>query len=170
MEPCFHFYTQTFFTKECLTVSQHFNNQSRCYQPLPKTKPMMAPSGILINACDTARARYGTRFVPTTPEHEVEKFLGKTLVVRSCHECGHCVMRDSSMDSTISPVEETTSLSWDHPIAKEFKKMLIPLSGNRLDPWGVSPEDFKPCMVLGMMHLDSMACYIELGLTCPGCP
>ncbi len=166
----FRFLHITILTKECPTLSHRFNNQYRRYQPLPKTKPIMASSGIIVNCCDTARGRYGTRFVPTTPDHEVEKFLGKILVVRSCHECGHCVMRDSSMDSTISPVEETTSLSGDHPMAKEFKKMLMPLSGSRLDPWGVSPEDFKPSMVLGMMHLNSMACYLELGLTCPGCP
>lgn len=129
----------------------------------------MVTSGILVNCCDMNRRRHGIRFVPTTPEHEVEKFLGKTLVVRSCHECGHCVMRDSSMDATVSPVEETTTLANDHPMAKEFKKMLYTLSGNRLDPWGMSPQDFKPGMLLGMMHLDSMACYLELGLTCPGC-
>ena len=129
----------------------------------------MASSGILINACDTARARYGIRFVPITPEHEVEKFLGKTLVVRVCSSCGHCVLRDSSMDSTIKPVEETTTLPVDHPMSREFKKMLMPLSGNRLDPWGVSPEEFNPSMVLGMMHLDSMACYLELRVPCPNC-
>ena len=129
----------------------------------------MASSGILLNACDMNHGRYGIRFVPTTLEHEVERFLGKTLVVKSCHRCGHCMMRDSSMDSTIKPIKETTTLDATHPMAKEFKKMLTPLSGNQLDPWGVSPEEFKPSMVLGMIRLDSMACYPEIGLTCPGC-
>ena len=78
-------------------------------------------------------------------------------------------MRDSSMDSTVSPVEETTTIDSTHPMSKEFKKMLMPLSGNRLDPWGVTPEEFKPSMVLGMMNLDSMACYLELRVPCPEC-
>lgn len=73
------------------------------------------------------------------------------------------------MDSTIKPVEETTTLDSSHPMAKEFKGMLMPPSGNQLDPWGVSPEDFKPGMVLGMIRLDAMTCYLELKTKCPKC-
>ena len=129
----------------------------------------MAPSGILVNACDMSHGRYGIRFVPVTPDHDVEEFVGKTLVVRSCHKCGIAVLRESHMDSTIRPIEETTTLPKEHPMAKEFNKMLVPLSENRLDPWGMSPPEFNPSMVLGMMSLDSMACYLELRLPCPGC-
>lgn len=153
--------------KESPTLSQHFNPH-----PLLQIlgfQTTMAASGLLVNACDTSRQRYGIRFVPITPDHEVERFKGKSLAVRVCSECGICVMRETHMDATTSPVEETTTLPVDHPMSREFKKMLIPLSGNPLGPWGVSPEEFKPGMVLGMIRLDSMACYIELRLRCPGC-
>lgn len=99
----------------------------------------------------------------------MEEFVGKTLAVRCCHECGIAVIRDSSMDSYAVKTPEATTLDSDHPMAREFKKMLNPFSGNRLDPWGMSPKELGPCTVHGMMQLDSLACYLELGCVCPGC-
>lgn len=152
-----------------ISLSQHLTPNLSVFLPQPPIHYIMASSGILVCARDVDHRRQGVRFVPTTPGHEVENFVGKTLAVRSCHECGIAVIRDSSMDSYDVKVPEATTLPAESPMAKEFKKMLNTLSGNRLDPWGMSPQELGPCTVNGMMQLDSLACYLELGCVCPGC-
>lgn len=96
--------------------------------------------------------------------------MGKTLVVRSCHVCGVSVTRESHLDHTTTPMNETTTFDADHPMSKEFKKMLLAYSGDVRGSWGMSPTDFKPSfLVIGAMQLNSMASYFDLRLTCPGC-
>lgn len=129
----------------------------------------MSHTGILVNCEDTNCHRHGVRFIPTTSEHEVDEFVGKTLAVRSCHECGICVIRDSSKDGYAGDVPESTTLSKDHPMAKDFKEMLHNLPGHVLGSWGMSPQEFGPCTIHGMVKLDSLASYYELGVACPGC-
>lgn len=129
----------------------------------------MSASGIIVTAHDTNRQRYGVRFVPTGSAHETEKFVGMSLAVRSCRECGTAVIRDSSMDAYDVKVPDAITLPSEHPMAREFKDMLDRLPGHEHMTWGMFPHELGACTVHGMMQLDSLASFSELRMACPAC-
>lgn len=127
----------------------------------------MVSSGIIVSCGDLDRCRYGIRFVPATTE-QAEQLVGKTLAVRVCRYSGAVSIRDSSMDSFDVKVPEETNLPAENPIATILRGLINPLPGHEGGYWGMSPEEFGPCTVHGMLKLDSLAYTTELRITSHG--
>lgn len=118
-------------------------------------------SFVILNCTDIVASRSGLQVLAATND-EVGDMLGTYLYVRVCTTCGTLQARTDGEDNfrTHTP---------DHPMAIKFRAIVYGFRNSPHSTWGLAPDKFPACHVIGAIHVAGFKTFHEANVDCPGC-